>query len=113
MVDVFKNVDKFILVINRYGEDLYREIDVIIMIMKFDFEEMNFNYLIFFGKYEVEIISMIFEIIKSIGCLKKLLDLKDICFVFVYKFWNIEFRKLFLKIKVILFSFISYIINRE
>lgn len=90
---------------------MYREIDVIIMIMKFDFEEMN--YLIFFGKYEVEIISMIFEIIKSIDGLKKLLDLKDICFVFVYKLWNIEFRKLFLKIKVILFSFISYIINRE
>lgn len=43
---------------------------------------------------------MMFEIIKNIVDIKKLLELNDICFVIVYKFRIVEFWKLFLYIKV-------------
>lgn len=43
--------------------------------------------------------------------MKKLLDLYDVCYVCVYKFKNVVFRKLFFKLKVCLFKFIFYEID--
>lgn len=44
---------------------------------------------------------------------KKFMELYDVGFVFVYKFKNNEFRKMFLKIIVILLRFVLYQINME
>lgn len=56
---------------------------------------MNFDYLGVLNDKEMEIIIIIFEIIKSIEDLKLFLEFNDFSFVFVYKFINDEFRRLF------------------
>lgn len=56
---------------------------------------MNFDYLGVLNDKEMEIIIIIFEIIKGIEDLKLFLEFNDFSFVFVYKFINDEFRRLF------------------
>lgn len=77
--------------IDYYGDVLYREIDFIIKIMKFDLKEINEKYFFGFIIQENKIECSMFEIRKIIDNFKELLDLKNIYFVFFYKFRNVEF----------------------
>lgn len=56
---------------------------------------MNFDYLGVLNDKEMEIIIIIFEIIKGIEDLKLFLEFNDFSLFFVYKFINDEFRRLF------------------
>lgn len=77
--------------IDYYGNVLYREIDFIIKIMKFGLKEINEKYFFVFIIQENKIECSMFEIKKIIDNFKELLDLKNIYFVFFYKFRNVEF----------------------
>lgn len=59
--------------------------------MKIEFDEMDFKYLVCFYKYENQVVYSIYEIKQSIVEVKKLLELKDIYNVFLYKFRNVDF----------------------
>lgn len=49
---------------------------------------------------------IIFEINESICELNEILNFKDVSFVFVYEFRNVEFKRLLLKFMIILLCFI-------
>lgn len=74
---------------------------------------MKIEYLRFFNKQEDELYCKLFEIIQVIVDLNKLLGLNDVFFVIVYKFKSVEFRSLFLKVKIILLNIFFQMINRE
>lgn len=65
------------------------------------------------NKQEYYIIFFIFEIIQFIIDLRELLEFKDVYNVFVYKFRNVELRRLFVEFKFIVLSFIFQRINIE
>lgn len=54
-----------------------------------------------------------FEIKQDIINFKKLLKFNDSCFVFIYKFRNIEFKILFCKINILLLNFVFKFLNKE
>lgn len=62
-VEVSENFKKLIIIIDRYGEYLYREIDNVIKKLKFDVFEMDFRYLYVLNKWEDVMIWIVFEII--------------------------------------------------
>lgn len=110
--DVKENIQKLIIVIDKYGDELYREIDNIINEMKFDFEKMEFYNIKVLKIYKNNIISVIFEIIKNIVDLKKLLKCSYINFnyVFGYKFRNVEFKRFLFKFIVFLVEFLFQVL---
>lgn len=54
-----------------------------------------------------------FEIKQDIINFKKLLKFNDRCFVFIYKFRNVEFKILFCKINILLLNFVFKFLNKE
>lgn len=101
------------IVIDEYGENWYKVIDSMIKKLKLDFNEMDLKFLVVLNKKENEIMGIIFEIEQKIVNLKEKMSFNDFCFVFIYEFRNDEFRKLFIKLILILLCFIFQKINME
>lgn len=72
--DMNKNLQIVIKVIMKYGDDWYEEINIIIEMFKYNFNEISFKQLDVISKQEDEIRCIIFVIIQCIFDLKKLFD---------------------------------------
>lgn len=72
--DMNKNLQIVIKVIMKYGDDWYKEINIIIEMFKYNFNEISFKQLDVISKQEDEIRCIIFVIIQCIFDLKKLFD---------------------------------------
>lgn len=99
--------------LDKKGDDLHREIDIIIQKLKSDINEMESKHTIVLDDEEDKISQTISEIEQAIINVHKLLDSNDVNFVFSYKSNNAVFRKLPPRLKVNLPSFSPQEINRE
>lgn len=99
--------------LDKKGDDLHREIDIIIQKLKSDINEMESKHTIVLDDEEDKISQTISEIEQTIINVHKLLDSNDVNFVFSYKSNNAVFRKLPSRLKVNLPSFSPHQINRE
>lgn len=72
--DMNKNLQIVIKVIMKYRDDWYKEINIIIEMFKYNFNEISFKQLDVISKQEDEIRCIIFVIIQCIFDMKKLFD---------------------------------------
>lgn len=111
--ELHKNTQELKAAINKHGEDLHREINVIINTMKADLDKLDHKHLAVLNKHEDEIKQTISEITKNIADLEKIVNSDDVGHVFAYKSRNTEFKRLSLKPTVTLPNFTPHKINRE
>ncbi|XP_065930037.1 tripartite motif-containing protein 3-like [Magallana gigas] len=111
--DLKEKAEKLTTAINKYGEDLHREIDTFIDKLKSDLDKMDSKLLSVLNKQENEITCTITEISQSIANLKKILNSNDVSFVSAYISRNAEFRRLPHKLKISLPKFIPREFNKQ
>lgn len=89
-----ENSEKFITSINKHGDDLHREIQIIIQHLTTDRLKMDSNHLDVLNKQEYKIMRTICEITQNIVDLKTLLESSDASLVSAYKSRTAEFSRL-------------------
>lgn len=97
---------------NRQGEELHKQIDIIIEKTKSGIDEMESKYLAILNEEECEIAHNV-EVIKNIIDIKNIREANDICLVSSYKTRHAEFRILPRKLTVALPEFSPPNINTD
>nr|XP_022305807.1 uncharacterized protein LOC111112568 [Crassostrea virginica]XP_022305808.1 uncharacterized protein LOC111112568 [Crassostrea virginica] len=111
--DQFKHSQKLTAELNKQGEALHREINIIIQRKQAEIDEMDAQHLAAIEKQEDETNKALHEIKQVIQDLKSLLDTSDVGLVSKYRSRIAEFRKLPTKLKISLPNLLPQKINRE
>lgn len=112
-VDLDQNSQKLTTAIDRHGEDMHREVNLIIKTMKSKLDVMNSELLVALNQQDDEISRTVAELQKSIAHLNKLLNSNDVSKVFAYRSRIAKFRNVPPKPIVSFSSFTPYKINNE
>ncbi|XP_078331233.1 uncharacterized protein LOC144625058 [Crassostrea virginica] len=111
--DVNKRSRKLTTALDKQGEALHTEIDIIIQGMKSEIDDIDAQQIAAIDQQEVAINHTIPEITQVILDLKRLLDTSDVCLVSEYTSRTEEFRNLPAQFQVTLPTFTPQEINRE
>lgn len=112
-IDIYSNSQKLKTEFYKHGEDMHREIDIIIRKLKADLDEINSELLATLTKQEDEIKSTLSKVQKKLDSLKQLLESNDVSTICKYKSSIDKFEKLPSKIAVILPRFFPSEISKE
>ncbi|XP_062611866.1 pyrin-like [Saccostrea cucullata] len=111
--NLVKHYEKLTMAVSKQGEDLHRDINIIVNERKSEIEEMKTKHLAALSKQENEMKQIISDVKQSIVDLKKTLDSNDVSRTSVYKSRNAEFRNLPPSVNVVLPSFSSQPVNTK
>ncbi|XP_062621612.1 uncharacterized protein LOC134283170 [Saccostrea cucullata] len=108
-----KHYEKLTTAVTKQGEDMHREINIIVNKQKYEIDEMRSKHLAALNKQEEEIKQITSDVKQCIVDLKKILDSNDVSLTSGYKSRNAEFRSLPPQVNVSLPSFSPHQINTE
>ncbi|XP_078340274.1 uncharacterized protein LOC144627345 [Crassostrea virginica] len=111
--DVNKRSQKLTTALDKQGEALHTEIDIIIQGMKSEIDDMDAQHIAAIDRQEDAINHTITDITQIILELKRLLDTNDVCLLSEYTSRTEEFRGLPAQFQVTLPTFTPLEINRE
>ncbi|XP_065937321.1 tripartite motif-containing protein 2-like [Magallana gigas] len=111
--ELSKCSDKMKIDLNKRSDVWHREIDLIIINMKYDVNEAESKHLSVLNRHEDKISNTISDIKQIIAKLKRLQNSRDVRLVSEYKSRNAEFRRLPPKLEVSLPNFVPQKIDRD